>query len=127
MKFLFGLVIGMTCAGLSLSGCMSVKDVQSKPVLFEGESGRSVDEVAGCVVALMQSGPGVLVTSTPLKNGVSIVQSVNGQFGNTVFMLADVTRDGEKSILSVRGIGRPPKNIEKAHAPWRACLGNPVS
>lgn len=105
-----------------LSGCVSVQDVQSKRVAFSGDSPRAVDAIAGCITNLLRSGPGVIVSSTPLENGVSLVQSINGQFGNTVFTVADIVRTNNRSFVVVKGVGRMPKEPAKAYAPYQACL-----
>lgn len=116
MRYVFPLI------AISLASCATVQDVRTKGIFYQGQSSKPVDELAACVTDALRSGPGVNVTSTPLKNGVSLVQSINGQFGYTVFMTADVEREENGSHLTVYSISGPAKKA-KSTEPFARCVG----
>ncbi|KKW92245.1 hypothetical protein [Sphingobium chungbukense] len=110
-------------ACVTLAGCMSVQDVRSRPVMFSGSSPKAVNDIAACVTLILQSGKAVMVTATPLKNGVSLTQSVNGQFGNTVFTVADIeTVSSGETSARVYAVGRVPKNFDPGKSRFATCM-----
>lgn len=87
-------------AALALTGCsVSVADVRAKGRPFSGTTPKQVDEVAGCATEALRTAGGVMVTSTPIKGGVSLTQSVEGTVGHQVFTTVDIARaDGETTV-----------------------------
>lgn len=107
---------------LPLTGCVSVADVRAKPVMFSGATDKLVNTVAACVTSAVQSGPGVLVTSVPLEQGISIIQSAYTPQGITPFIIIDITEVSGKRLIEIRANGRTPKDPAKNFKPIADCL-----
>ncbi|KKW93868.1 hypothetical protein [Sphingobium chungbukense] len=118
MRYLTATILPLALLG----GCVSTAEVREKPIAFEGSSVRPVRDVADCVAAFMRQGRAGLVTTDPIDAGLSVALNVRGQFGNIVFTVADIIRQGESTHLTVRGVGGKSKNPEKDYAPYAQCL-----
>ena len=118
MRYLTATILPLTLLG----GCVSTAEVREKPIAFEGTSTRPVRDVAECVAAFMRQGGAGLVTTDPIQDGLAVALNVRGQFGNVVFTVADIIRQGEATRLTVRGVGGKSKHPERDYAPYNQCL-----
>lgn len=115
--------IGLAVLALALSGGAYAKHPRDKGPKFTGTTEKSVPAVSSCISMAMDVGGGVLVSSTPLEHGVSIVQSANVfPLGIRPFIIADVTSDGVRTNVAIMSTGKTPKNPEKSFKEIVACL-----
>lgn len=109
-------------AGVTLSGCTTATEIRTKPIAFQGVSNKSVSEVAVCVTGILKAIKHGIVANDMLPNGVAVSFNVNGQFGNIVWIMADIENIEGQTRLTVRGIGRPSKNPAKDYVDYSECL-----
>lgn len=109
-------------AAILLQGCTTTEEARQKPIAFEGVGVASVEKAASCVASHFRQIKGGMVTTDPIDGGLSVAYNVRGQFGNLVWIIADIDAYNDKTRLIVRGIGHKSKQPEIDYAPYRNCL-----
>lgn len=110
------------CVTALLAGCVSVGDIRAKPPVYEGNTSKPLNTVAACIAAALQNGPGVLVSTVPLADGTSIIQSAHVPQGITPFVIVDLREAAGSIAVAIRANGRTPRDPAKNFAPVIRCL-----
>ncbi|GFE73477.1 hypothetical protein [Novosphingobium sp. TCA1] len=85
-----------------VSGCATVKDVQSKPIVAVFDSQKSVDELSSCIAGVLSKPKWAMVRTLPAEDGVTLVESSPVTGGSQVVALTEIRNAGDKRTISYR-------------------------